>query len=276
MEQQHYGGECIYNLIPKIIPKTIKTKRYISKHNPELKPTGSTFGLQGKSNIEGSNLGEDRIKMDKKKNASSLGRILQKPNPKNYLKKGTGKEFTNKIIQTKPKPFEYSGSRKPSLIKKDDKPVMGLKSSKDFVTSNAVETILSVPGNRAKRQIELPNYTKKVDYGKVPTYLNDIKQEIKKENDIIDEFVRENQQLQQDENKQTEEMPNDERLELINQLKAKWDHVNKQYQKMVHNVIFDTQGKVRRKETLENQLTQIEKDIETLQRGKILITNSCN
>ena len=66
-------------------------------------------------------------------------------------------------------------------------------------------------------------------------------------------------------------MEDEERLELIEQLKAKWDHVNKIYQKMGHNVVFDTQGKVRRKENLENELDQIEKDIETLQRGRVLI-----
>lgn len=159
-------------------------------------------------------------------------------------------------------------------MKREDRPVMGLKSSKDFVTANAVETILAVPGHRAKRATDRPQYTKKVDYGKVPAYLDEVKREIQRENDMIDEFVRENQQLQQDEGEQVDPISEEERLELIDALKAKWDHVNKNYQKIVHNVIFDTQGKVRRKETYENQLTQIEKDIETLQRGRILIART--
>lgn len=151
---------------------------------------------------------------------------------------------------------------------------MGLKSSKDYVTANAVETILGVPGNRSKRQQQEIQYKQKADYGKVPAYLNEVKNEIQRENDMIDEFVRENQAMQHDGEEHVDEMDDAEREELIDALKAKWDHVNKIYQKMGHNVVFDTQGKVRRKERLENELDQIEKDIDLLQRGRILITNN--
>lgn len=151
--------------------------------------------------------------------------------------------------------------------------MMGLKSSKDYVTSNAVETILAAPGNRARTKKQVLQYKSKVDYGKVPAYLHEVKREIEEENQLIDAFVRENQKLQEEEEGKVEPMDEDERDDLINALKAKWDHVNKQYQKMGHIVVFDTQGKVRRKETLENQLTQIEKDINLLERGQVLISS---
>lgn len=43
--------------------------------------------------------------------------------------------------------------------------MMGLHSAKNFVTSNAVETILAVPVNRRRPPID---YLKKEDYGRVP------------------------------------------------------------------------------------------------------------
>lgn len=44
----------------------------------------------------------------------------------------------------------YDGTRinepvKPIVPKKDEKPIMGLKSNKNFIVSNAVENILSAP-----------------------------------------------------------------------------------------------------------------------------------
>jgi hypothetical protein len=38
--------------------------------------------------------------------------------------------------------FTYNDSLKPKIPSKDDKPVMGIRSSKNFITANAVEAIL--------------------------------------------------------------------------------------------------------------------------------------
>jgi len=148
---------------------------------------------------------------------------------------------------------------------------MGLKSSKNFVTANAVETILDVPGARARAKNEPPVYRNKPDYGKVPEYLNEVKQEIEQENEMIEEFVRQNKNIMAEQEPRVEPIDEKEKEDLIDALKAKWDHVNAKYQKLCHNVVFDTQGKVRRKETLEKELTQLEKDIELLSRGTIAI-----
>lgn len=56
----------------------------------------------------------------------------------------------------------------------NEKPVMGLKSGKNFVVTNAVENILSVP----KVTKEEVNYVNKKDYGKVPQYLDKVKSSI--------------------------------------------------------------------------------------------------
>jgi len=52
-----------------------------------------------------------------------------------------------------------------------EKPVLGLKSGKNFIVTNAIENILST----AKKTEEPINWTKKPDYGQVPDYIQKIK-----------------------------------------------------------------------------------------------------
>lgn len=59
--------------------------------------------------------------------------------------------------------------------------IQGIKSDKDFVTYNAVISMLMRPP--AKK--EVPNYLKKKNYGKVPSYLSENKRQIQKEYDFI-------------------------------------------------------------------------------------------
>jgi hypothetical protein len=60
------------------------------------------------------------------------------------------------------------GNKKVPVPKKEEKPIMGLVSDKNFIVSNAVENILAAP--------KLPtnsdkDYLKKKNYGKVPQFL---------------------------------------------------------------------------------------------------------
>ena len=113
---------------------------------------------------------------------------------------------------------------------------------------------------------------KKEDFGKIPSYLQQVKEEIKRENEMIDKYVKEQLGEVEQEPDQYEEMTEEERRELIMALKAKWGHVNVAYQKITHLVQLDTAGQMRRKETLEATMTALEKDIQKLQRpGPILI-----
>jgi len=69
--------------------------------------------------------------------------------------------------------------------KKDEKPIMGLVSDKNFIVSNAVENILAAP--------KLPSgsdkdYLKKKNYGKVPKFLQKIKAEIEDEYQLVREM----------------------------------------------------------------------------------------
>jgi hypothetical protein len=60
-----------------------------------------------------------------------------------------------------------------------------------------------------------------------------------------------------------------ERTELVGHLKTKWSSVNTAYQKMTFTL--DTPTKQKRKEAYEQQLADIEKDIQLLERGEIIL-----
>ena len=166
--------------------------------------------------------------------------------------------------------FKYEDGRRPPVPSKDDKPVYGIKTSKNFITANAVEAILQVP--RTIPTVDL-NYLKKEDFGKVPGYLTQVKEEIARENEMISKYVKEQLGEYDAEPTHYEEMDENDRASLVLALKNKWDKVNAQYQKITHLVHLDTTGQIRRKERFEKELQEIENDIQKLERnGPVLLT----
>ena len=165
--------------------------------------------------------------------------------------------------------FHYTDKSKTALPDRRDRPVMGIKTSKNFITANAVEAILQVP--KVVETGEL-NYMKKEDFGKVPSYLYQVKEEIKRENEMIDKYVKEQLGEVEQAPDQYEELTDEERYELLDALKAKWAHVNAAYQRITHLVVLDTAGQIRRKTQLEQEMTRLDKDIQKLSRpGAILV-----
>ena len=64
--------------------------------------------------------------------------------------------------------FNRDGTKKVAVPKKDEKPIMGLVSDKNFIVSNAVENILAAPKLPTNNE---KDFLKKKNYGKVPKYL---------------------------------------------------------------------------------------------------------
>eukprot|EP01041_Mallomonas_annulata_P005333 gene5333-10662_t len=254
-------SESIYNLVPREYAAPVKEPMYRSKHNPNEPLTGSTFGCKGTTRLIGAAVAV-------KKDSALFGPrgSQDKPDPKAFLRKsnmGIGSQ------EMKASSFRYLDCTKPPVPSRNDAPVMGLHSDKNYITANAVEAILQVP-----RVInnEEPNFMKKEDYGQVPTYLSQVQEEIRREKEMIDNYVKERMGYQDEEPDRTEILSEDERHDLINALKMKWDIVNQKYQKITHIVNLDTVGQVRRKEGLEKELKQLEHDIERLSRpGPILV-----
>ncbi|CAM9384483.1 unnamed protein product, partial [Ectocarpus fasciculatus] len=157
---------------------------------------------------------------------------------------------------------------KPAIPDKTDRPVVGITTNKNFVTANAVEAILMEP--RQPKPGE-PNYLLKEDYGKVPDYLALVKEEVRRENEMIDRYVRERMGDIEESPEVFERMTEDERMDLLDGLKDKWDAVNRKYQKITHHVSLDTLGELHHKEAMEAQLKTIEGYIDKLERASAVL-----
>jgi hypothetical protein len=72
-----------------------------------------------------------------------------------------------------------------------------------------------------------------------------LQEEIKRENDLIDQYVKEQMGLNAPK-EQMDEMAEEDRRNLINALKTKWDAVNAQYQKITHMVKIEAFGLLKR------------------------------
>ena len=152
-----------------------------------------------------------------------------------------------------------------AVPKKDEKPIMGLVSDKNFIVSNAVENILAapkLPSNTDK------DYLKKRNYGKVPNYLQKIKQEIEDEYQLVREMQIEDEAEM---DRQKFLMNDDEKQELIAALKKKWEVVHKEYQTLTHKNKLDTLGLKEKYERCERELNQLEKDIQQLSKNYIFV-----
>ena len=269
---------------------------YRSKHNP-LKP------------IKYSTLKENAPNMGKKDFFVS--------DPKKFLRASTPSKRNplkpianiNKFSRNAPV------GKKAPVPSKDERPVIGLHTEKNFITANAIEAILTVPqapqvkggeiGRGAKRRtdntidigrllpnhcnnshpssqlfsrfaslIAAPDYLNKEDYGKVPTYLSKVKDEIKAENELIDQFVAQQMMSYEDAPELCDEMDEEERLVLIEKLKTKWDAVNKKYQVLCMHTMFEGHSKIK-KENFEKEMNEIEGDLQKLtSNGPLLISHA--
>jgi len=105
----------------------------------------------------------------------------------------------------------------------------------------------------------VPNYVNKKNYGQVPSYL------IKRRTQINDakaeyEVWAHEQQAQC----QMKVMSPDERIKIIQGLKKNWEELHHQYQGL--SVVTDTAPKKNRKERMEAEMKQLERDIEMIEK----------
>eukprot|EP00276_Gloeochaete_wittrockiana_P004744 CAMPEP_0184661662 /NCGR_PEP_ID=MMETSP0308-20130426/39501_1 /TAXON_ID=38269 /ORGANISM="Gloeochaete witrockiana, Strain SAG 46.84" /LENGTH=239 /DNA_ID=CAMNT_0027103119 /DNA_START=89 /DNA_END=808 /DNA_ORIENTATION=- len=236
MATANLSNESVYALIPPDPVPFEKAPLYKSKHPKEL------------------------ITVPKKP-AAMMGVPTAKPDPKTFLAKG--EKTYSKTHLPEPQNFKRPEDTKRAAVpKKEDKPIMGLKSEKNFIVANAVENILMAP---AKVQKQAPS-EKHAEYGQVPKYLNQIKDRIVSEYRYIEEMERA---------RQTEGLPRmrvlgaEEKEELLTGLKTKWEETNRRYQTI--SFTLDTPSKKKRKEDLEAELEQLEKDIRLLAKEVVVV-----
>lgn len=262
--------ESVYNLIPKPAEEVVKPPMYRSKHDATVPPSCSTIGLQGTTKLTSNNSGAAFVAGANKKEAGTFGKeAVETIDPNSFLKKGTGTTAKSANLHTTTAAME--GNRtlqrntlagyRPAVPRRSERPVMGLTTEKNFVVSNAVENILAVPKQpKAEPALATQNAT----FGKVPKYLQRVKNDIAEERSYLQ---RMNSQKTNGEKDRLRPMSEDEKNELIAGLKRKWHETHKQYQTLTFSM--DTVTKVQRKEGLEAEMEQIEKAIEKLSKKNI-------
>jgi hypothetical protein len=153
--------ESIYALIPAKQVAREKPPMYKSQYKPVQAPT-KAYGM--------------------------MGREVGKPDPSKFMKAGEKTKGQIPQPQAFTRKASNSQSRKAGVPTRDERPIYGLKTSKNYVTANAVENILQAPKRVPTTDVR---YTSKADYGDVPEYLKRIKQERQEE----DEFIKHIQQV---------------------------------------------------------------------------------
>lgn len=231
-----YQEESIYNLVEQDKIKPLKEKMYISKFPHDLHPTASTFGLKTTSYPKICNMNGDFNLPRGAHKITSNGATFGKP--EGTLKKDPN-AFTRKGHQyiQYPQPEKLrnkSEFKKPSIPSLDDKPIMGLKSDKNYITANAVDVILM--GTKKKPQTS-SNFLEKTGYGKVPKYLTKIRQDIEEEYKTIKEMQKRNEE---DEAKKKKTLDIEEVECLREGLQKRLAIVKKEYGNISHKTKIDT------------------------------------
>jgi protein-tyrosine-phosphatase len=198
-----------------------------------------------------------------KKPAASMGQPHTVVDAKNFLRRGEAAQPTVRNPAAVGVAKRTTNKEKPGVPRRDEKPVMGLVSQKNYITANAVDNILAVPKKPVSTDV---NYLQKQDYGQVPQYLSRVKEQIAEEYKMIEEMTQSNQPQNEDE---IEMLTDAEREKLLDGLKANWASINKEYQTL--SFTLDTPAKKKRKEEYEAQLEQIENDIKKLSKKFVFI-----
>lgn len=245
------SNESIYNLIPRNATPERKPRRYQSKFSPAVRSEGK----QDKSNSK--TMGPAKVQLS---------------SPQDFLKKHS-KE--TKLPEKKSRTEVETKVRRPLVPPHTEQPQLGTKSNKNFITTNAVSNIMAVPRKPAAKYVDtssgdrfdvhnsglFPTYTNKKDYGKVPVYLERRSEEMAAAQAEYDRFVEESLRRGQ-----MEEISEEERESLLSGLKMNWEDLHHQYQGL--SVITDTAPKKARKEKMEAEMKQLEKDIDLLERHR--------
>lgn len=263
--------ESIYSLIPPERVAQKKEPRHVSRYPHDTPPTASTFGPSATSQILGTNLAGTYepaiINHRHVKAGATMG-----PKNEHYADPTSFLTKQNKPPLPNPTGYRYSKERQNS--KKLGPPRASetlptiAKPRKNYIQQNALAAITQVPGNRPQ---EAKRFTEKTDYGRVPRYLGKVKAEMHAERDYVRAAMDQERAHYESGQPKMRLLAEEERATLLENLKRKWEVVNKLYQGQTHCVVLDTIGKVRRKEDYEGQLQQLEKSVEKLSKKFVFV-----
>ncbi|XP_060681696.1 enkurin [Hemiscyllium ocellatum] len=243
-------SECIYNLLPRPQPPPRQRLNYRSKQRNIVQKD-----------------------WDSKKSAHKTMGLpkVEPPCPKHHLLKHSKEQ---KLPERKPYkvPVEGIKSSIPS-----DKPLMGLRTKKNFVQANVFDVQMAVPkkpvpiivdtrkGNKILLEPSglLPTLLYRKDFGKIPDYLIKQSEEEKKAQEEYDAYVKE--RIRQGSMKMLTE---EERNSVLSGLKRNWAELNHAYQSL--SILIDTHSKQMHKEVLETKMKKLEQDIDMFEKHKFI------
>jgi len=136
---------------------------------------------------------------------------------------------------------------------------------KDFLKRNA-ECVHQTPSRTST--MESPRYMKKKGYGVVPAYLVAAKEKLKEE-----KRIKEEEEVAKAASKTPVlwPMPDEHRREILQKLQDEWQKKNQEFQRF--GFVIDTETKRKSKEELLINLQQLEKDIDTMSKPVVYVTD---
>ncbi|KAF8568519.1 hypothetical protein P879_05155 [Paragonimus westermani] len=252
--------EFIYNLIPKIDPPQQKPPRYISSFKPEavkeMKHNRYPWKTIGPAQVNRSTP-EDFLKKKCRGDRLPIRRSLS-------VNADTRTSFRDCLQTEKKAPL-------PSATK--DSQLACTFSSRDYVTLNKIAAQELVPKKSKKVLVDTRHgdkldltpsgleliYVNKKEFGQVPDYL------IGRAKAVANAIMQYNAYVKQmQEENALFTVTEEEKQALLAGLKEQWQHRYRQYQSLP--VMIDTPPKMHRKLWLEKVLTDLEKDIELVER----------
>lgn len=255
-------SESVYALIQPEASVAARAPRFKSRDAPA--PTASTFGFHGTSVVLGNVAGSSNIITvhPSQKKFATFGRgVSNDVDPATFLKKGAA-AVTSESVQSADGSKVVREKVKAPIPKRDEKPVMGLKTDKNFVVANAVENILTVP---KKQSSQKQRAVDRDDYGRVPQYIHQIKSELKDQYALVDSYK---QRKAQEEEKFAELSPS-EIQELRSGLQRRWEVLNKEFQTMGFSV--ETYSQKRHQEEVEAELRSVEAALHRVSKSRIFV-----
>ncbi|CAD5121547.1 DgyrCDS10046 [Dimorphilus gyrociliatus] len=245
--------ENIYNLIPREYIRPPKPPRYTSK-----------FKSEAKDDIIGGKQAQKTMGPPKE--------VVRQP--AEFLKKN---EKHPPLPEKKEFKYPDSDKRKPKIPPTDEKPVMGMRTTKNFITQNAVQNIMSVAKRPEKNYVDTrkgdahalppsglePKFINRKDYGEVPVYLHKRKEDMERAQQEYNAYVAEHFRRGA-----MEQLSDEIRQHIIDGLKANWEEIHREFQGL--SVMTDTIPKKSRKERMEAEMAQLEKDIELMEKHPVI------
>jgi len=184
------------------------------------------------------------------------------------------KKFKKKNKRELPKKarFVYNDVKKPPLPKPVEEPATrDVKPSTNFIKFN---TTAAVNSNAKRPTDHHINFLNKPDFGKVPAYLNDVKEEMSKEEQLVKTMMAQHAEEKSKAQPKMRQLSEDERQQLLSNLKAKWEQINKLYQGCTHIIALDSRSKIQRKEQYERELAELERAIERLSKKFVFVEDT--